>query len=283
MKVLNRKRIALLCAGLGAAGAASAFTLGGTSALYTSQADSQVNSITSGTVVLAEDGTASHSIAQTGFMPGDGACSTAPVGANYVCDKGENLYKVKYTGTNPAFVAMDIAVTSTASQACSTAPASGPVSAADIAGCTGTGSLPLFDGQTGAGDLDISLTPENSDTAHQLVLDSNLVTASACTSAAHVITCTANINNILMPLGSGVGASALQWTNGSADSVHVDTGLPTTAGNQFQGSSVQFTLTSHAVQWDNNNTVVGSGPACSANVTFPAALGSAGTVCPISI
>jgi hypothetical protein len=280
----NRRRLALLCVGLGAVGAVGAFTFGATNALYTSQAAAQQNSITSGTVTLTENGTASKSITQTNFMPGDGSCYSPPAGATYTCNHDRNVYALNYTGTNPALVGMDIKVTSTASQPCTALAASTTYSPSDLSACTDTGSLPLFDGQSGAGDLDISLTPENGDTAHQLVLDSNLANVASCnTSASKIVTCTSVIKNIIMPVNYGADTKAVQWVTGSTDFVQVDTGLPLAAGNQFQGSNVTFTLQSHAVQWDNNNTTRGSAsPVCDTTTTFPDGLTAASVPCPIS-
>jgi len=289
MRFLTKRRAALLCAGLGTVGAASAFTFGATSAQYTSTAAAQDNSITSGTITLAEDGAASHAYNLTGFMPGDGACYSPPAGATYSCDKPRNEYKVDYTGSNPAFVGLDIIVTSTASQPCTAAGASQPslTPTAVVAACGGTtsvGTLPLFDGNTGGGDLDLAITPENGDTAHQIVLDSDLVSNATCsTDASSVVSCTSTIKNALLPIHSGADQNALQWVTGSSDFVQVDLGLPLAAGNQFQGSNVHINLQGHAVQWDNNNTTKGSAsPVCDATTTFSNGLTASTVPCPIS-
>lgn len=274
--------MAVVCAGLGAVAAAGLLTFGGTNALFTSQAGQQTNTITAGTVTLAENGSVSQPMNVSNFMPGDGSCYSPPAGALYSCNHPRNKYALEYTGSNPAFVGLNFTVTSTAAKACRSLTASTSYAPSDVvASCTGLGQLPLFDGQSGSGDLDLSLTPENSDTAHQLVLDSNLVGATNCaTNANSKVTCTSTINNILMPVHSGADQTALQWVTGSTDIVQVDTGLPTTAGNQFQGSNVTFTLQSNAVQWDNNATTNGS---CDPATTFPNGLSGIATApCPIS-
>lgn len=290
MRFLSKRRAALLCAGLGTVGAASAFTFGATSAQYTSTAANQDNVITSGTITLNEDG-ASHAYDATlgNFMPGDGACYSPPTGATYTCDKPRNLYKLDYSGSNPAFVGLDISVTSTASQPCAAAGASQPslTPAAVVAACgasSNVGTLPLFDGNSGGGDLDLAITPENGDTAHQIVLDSDLVSKATCsTDASSVVTCTSTIKNALLPIHSGADQNALQWVTGSSDFVQIDLGLPLSAGNQFQGSNVHINLQGHAVQWDNNSTTKGSAsPVCDTNTTFSNGLSASTVPCPIT-
>lgn len=284
MKLLTMKRAALLCAGLGAVGAIGAFTFAGTSAQFTSSADAQNNSITTDTVTLTENMAASQVMSVTHFMPGDGSCYSPPVGAKYICDYPRNDYALTYHGAD-AFVGLDFTIVSTAAQACTALPASASVSSTAVAStCTGTGQSPLFNGDPNAGALDLSVTPENGNTAHQLLLDSDLEANTTCsTDASQVVTCTSTTKNVLMPVGYGNTAfNGLKWVDGSTDFVQVDTGLPSTAGNQYQGSGATFTLQSHAVQFKNNNSTVGGSPACDAATTFPNGLGGSGTYCPIS-
>lgn len=286
-RLKNRQVLAFAGSALGAAGLISFVGLGGTSALFTSSAATQHNSITAGTVVLTENTAASKAYDLTGFMPGDGACYSPPAGATYTCDKPRNEYSLAYSGSNPAFVGLNIVVASTAAQPCTGLTAStSSVSASTVAtSCTAVGSAPLFDGNSGGGDLDLAITPENGDTAHQIVLDSNLVSAASCsTDASDVVTCSATINDALLPVNYGNTANAgLQWITGSTDFVQVDLGLPTSAGNQFQGSGVSIDLTAHAVQWENNNTTKGStSPTCDPNTTFSNGLSASTVPCPIS-
>jgi hypothetical protein len=282
---ITRKRVALLCAGFGTAAALGVFTFGATNALFTSQADSQTNHIVAGTVTLAEDQSKSHVMDVSGFMPGDGSCYSPPSGAKYTCDKPRNEYFLDYTGSNPAFVGLDFTVASSAAKPCPTYNGGQSSISPDdvVANCTGLGQLPLFDGKAGSGDLDLSITPENGDTAHQLVLDSDLVGKTTCSAdASGVVSCTSEIDNILLPVGYGGSPnSGLQWVTNSTDFIQVDTGLPTTAGNEFQGSDVTFTLTGHAVQWDNNNSTKGAGT-CDAGTTFPNGLTATSVPCPVS-
>lgn len=287
MPFIKKRHLAIVCAGLGTLGTAGAFAFSGTGAQFTSLADNQHNQITAGTVVLTENASASKAYDITNLMPGDGSCYSAPTGALYTCDQPRNEYALTYSGTGAAFVGLDIKVTSTAAQAC-TGLAANTASVAPAAAetaCTGTGQLPLFDGVGGAGDLDLALTPENGDTAHQLVLDTDLVTHASCsTNATDIVVCTSEIDNVMMPVAYGSAANAgLQWTTGSTDFVQVDTALPSTAGNQFQGGSVSIDLQSHAVQWANNNTTKGSAsPTCAAGTTFPQGLSAATVPCPIT-
>ena len=273
---INKRRFALLAGGVATAGAAAVLSLGGTSALYTSGADSQANTIQSGVIELTKNAAKSIEFHETGFVPGDSV--------------GPSKYYLDYTGEK-AFVALDLTVSSTAQNACpfyaAVAPVANIAPADVLTNCTGTGTVPMFDGQPGAGSLDLSVLPQNGNTAHQLFnLDSSVVgpylsTGTTCSSdVAGVVTCGVVKNNVILPPGSGTD---LTWADGHADWVTITANLPLAASNIFQGSDVSIDLVAHAVQADNNNTTKGSvAPVCDVNTIFPSGVNSGLTTCPVS-
>jgi predicted ribosomally synthesized peptide with SipW-like signal peptide len=244
---INKQRLIVIAAGVGAVGAVTALGLGGTSALYTSQADGQHNSIESGTIVLTKNAAKTVDLNLTGFMPGD----TSP----------KSKYWLDYSGDD-AFVGLDLKILSTADKPC---PAyvggvSGITPAALLANCTGTGTVPMFDGDPTSGSLDLSILPENGATAHQLFNPGDLEPGTTCASdASGVVACTVEKKNVIVPPGYmtvPVTADELAWHNGSSDWITVRAGLPLAAPNVFQGSTVAIDLTAHAVQYANNHVPV---------------------------
>lgn len=267
---ISKRHLALVGGGVAAAGAAAVLSLGGTSALYTSGADSQSNTISSGVIQLTKNAVKSVSFSETGFVPGDTV--------------GPSKYFLDYKGEN-AFVGLDMTITSTAQNACShyAGAAVASILPADVlTNCTDTGTVPMFDGQPGAGSLDLSVLPQNGDTAHQLFnLDSSVVgpylsDGTSCASdVAGVITCSVVKKNVILPPGYGTD---MKWVDGHADWVTITASLPLAASNVFQGSSVKIDMVAHAVQADNNTGTKGTN--CDAATLFPSGVTSALTTCP---
>jgi predicted ribosomally synthesized peptide with SipW-like signal peptide len=244
---MNKRRIAVIAAGVGTLGAVTALGLGGTSALYTSQADGQQNSIESGTIVLTKNAVKTVDLNLTGFMPGD----TSP----------KSKYWLDYSGED-AFVGLDLTITSTADKPCPAyvGGASSISPAALVASCTGTGTAPMFNGDPTSGSLDLSILPENGVTAHQLFNPGDLEPGTQCDAdVAGVVTCTVERNNVIVPPGymsTPITADELAWHDGSSDWITVQAALPLAAPNAFQGSTVGIDLTAHAVQYANNHVPV---------------------------
>lgn len=288
MKVLNRRRVALLCAGLGSVGAVSAFTFGATSAQFTSQAESQTNTITDGTVILhGSQGGSLPPLNIPVLNPGDVYCNPGYFPAGQ-CPGGltptatGTLYHVAYTGTSDAFVGFDMKVSSTAAKACTTANgattsigaslASIPVATvtADCSGINAIGTLPVFDGDAANIDL-VSGSTDPSTGQIPLLTDVDLDNAAKCSSDANsVVTCVSDIKNVeLTSFADGTGQpngnmNALNdevWPGGHLG--HVDIALavelPKTATNAVQGSGAVVTLSAHAVQVANNTGSLPSG------------------------
>lgn len=266
---ISKRRLGVIAAAVGALGALTALGLGGTSALYTSTADGQTNSIESGTIALTKNAPASVEIHKTGFMPGDSV--------------GPSKYVLNYSGED-AFVGLDLSITSTADQPCSfySAGAASILPGDLVTNCgAGTGTVPMFDGDHSAGSLDLSILPENGNTAHQIFNPGDLEPGTQCSAAVGgLVTCAVTKTNVIVPPGyvSGV-ANDLVWTTGQADTLTVKATLPLAAPNMFQGSTVEITLTAHAVQKANNadtwlntssaHTILANGVSTAAAVLFP--------------
>jgi hypothetical protein len=245
----NKQRAGILVGGLGLVGAVAATTLGGTSALFASEANGQSNQITAGSNVLTENAAFSTVVNATGFMPGD---------------EKVNKYALKYVG-NDAFVGLDVKITSTAQKACDAVAASDTVvTVAELSGCTAPGTQPMFNGDTSTstGSLDLSVAPQNNNTFSPVILAGTLESAAKCASdAAKVVTCVSDVKNIPVPPGyiAADSANDLIWNDGKTGVVQVTSKLPLAAPNAFQGSIVKIGLVSHAVQSANNSVTVGSG------------------------
>jgi predicted ribosomally synthesized peptide with SipW-like signal peptide len=276
---INKRRMTVVAAGVGALGAITALGLGGTSALYTSQADGQTNTIESGTVVLTQDAPHSVEVHKTGFMPGDGYDSSGRVVG---LPDANSKYALVYQGAD-AFVGLDLSISSTAHNACSHYQlGAASITPADLlSNCTATGTVPMFNGDTTSGSLDLSILPENGNTAHQIFDPTALEPGTECSAAVGgLVTCTVEKKNVIVPPGYVSGAANdLVWTNGRTDFISVKPAPPLNASNIFQGSDVTITLTAHAVQKANNadtwlnttsaGTILANGVSTAPAVLFP--------------
>ena len=182
---------------------------------------------------------------KTGFMPGD---------------KVNSRYYVDYSGAD-AFVGLDLKISSTAAKPCAgvTPGQANLDKAVLLSTCTGTGTVPMFNGDK-TSSLDLSVLPQNGASAHQLFNAADLEGFTTCDAdAAGIITCTMEKKNIILQPRSGHTPSLpddLVFHNGNADWITVDAGLSIDAPNQYQASTVKIDLTAHAVQWANNHGAV---------------------------
>ena len=260
MKILTGKRTALLTAGVGAIGVIGAFSFAGTSALYTDNAGTQSNTITSGTVSFNNGGNTQVLHLAHNFVPGDSLTDPA--------NNPLQRYYLNYTGTNNAFIGVDMTVTSIAAQACSDYAASTSVPVGDLASkCQGTGQQPLFGG-TAVPDFNLGAYPGAIGGPTDFITPDDLKAATTCaTTADDKVQCTATVANVLMPFGGAGWADAshtslanngdLIWAPGDHSTspfVAITGTLDPHVGNQTQGSSTTVQLTGHAVQADNNTS-----------------------------
>lgn len=264
---LFTKRFGLVLAGVIGVGAVASLAMGASFALFSSTATTQNNSVTAGALSVTE-GADSTAVFNTPVLE--------PGPRNGVDTQALGSYDLDYTGTINGFVGLDFTITSTASQACTGLPGGdvgGSVSTADLNDCTNSGSLPLFlsggtDGVTLTVNENGSTTPNNS-----VITDSELLSDTTCSaSGSSVVTCTATINDIELPSSQiTTSTSDGEWTNGQSISLGLNIWLPPTAGNPFQGSTAQVTLTGFAVQYDNNNISSSPSSNCAAgtNLYYP--------------
>ena len=105
MRIISSVRSNSLAA-LAAIVAAGSLTLGVTMALFSATTTSGTNTFASGTVTVDNNGT-SVTCAVTGMAPGDSSTNWGSGSASLTpCN-----YKVKYTGSAPAYLAVDVLVT----------------------------------------------------------------------------------------------------------------------------------------------------------------------------
>lgn len=244
---INKRRLGVLAGSIGSVGALAALSLGGTSALFTSEADGQNNVIEAGTIALTENETAGVELNETGFMPGDTKTSK---------------YVLSYAGQD-AFVGFDITLTSTAQTACAGLTA-GPVSTATLmATCTETGTVPMFNGDGSSGSMDLVVDHVTGVMSSTLFGPGSFTGAAVSCSAdaTGLVTCTASKDNVILPPRaiSLPTDDDLVWNNGMSTPVGVKVSLPLGAGNVFQGSDVHIDLQGHAVQYANNFATWGAG------------------------
>ena len=105
MNITHRKRITYAGAGIAALAAAVLVTIGATLALFSATQTGGTNQFATGTVTVAER-PASVVCNVTALLPGDSSASFGSGSASLsTCD-----YRVKYTGSAPAYLAVDVLV-----------------------------------------------------------------------------------------------------------------------------------------------------------------------------
>lgn len=107
MKLIKPRNIKHLLASLALVGAGASLTIGSTFALFSGSEASSANTFTTGTVSVGA-GPASTVCALSSLMPGDSSTNFGSGSATLTpC-----TYNVVYTGSAPAWLAVDIAITS---------------------------------------------------------------------------------------------------------------------------------------------------------------------------
>jgi len=257
---LDKRRAGVIVGGVSSIAAVSVLAISGTSALYSSKIGPQENKIVSGTNVLTENAALKNTLNVTDFMPGDTKVSD---------------YGMKYAG-QPAFVGIDLKITSVAAKACTVPGIAGAANLTDaqLLSCTETGTQPMYNGNPTSGSFDMSVGPENlnGDAFVHLVQDQKIGDTAVCSaSAAGLITCVAELNNIVsVPKYYANAADTFIWKNGDDTNIRITNKLPLTAPNAFQGSKVQVDVAAHAVQAANN---AGTFAEKAADTTVPYAAG----------
>ena len=213
----NRNRKKRLIAGLGtAAGLASAATLvlGITFGLFSATQTSGNNVVTTGTVSVGNGSPASVTCNTANMVPGDSSTGYGSLSAALT----QCTFNVKYTGSAPAYLGVDVAVTS-----------------------PNTTSTALYDGTASGLQLKVK------DGTPTTYINATSWTDQSGTS--HTLSAGTPVTDLLV---STTPASANQ-----AVSFTVDYGLALTSGNAYQNADAKVVLTFHAVQ-SGNNTVPGA-------------------------
>lgn len=208
MKLIKNAKFLNGLAGVTAIAAVGTVTLGGAWAFFTATESSAGNSFTAGTVTVGNQGTASTTCTVTGIVPGDSSASYGSLSqALSAC-----AYRVKYTGSASAYLAVDISVTA--------------------------GSTALYDAT--ANGLQVKVLADSTSfmdgTTYKVENGTNTSLAAGTP-----------VTNLLV--------SATPATTNSEVTFDIRYGLPTSAGNGYQGGSATVTLTFHAVQSANQGTI----------------------------
>lgn len=212
MKLINNTKFLNSIAGLAAIAAVGTVTIGGAWALFSANESSANNSFAAGTVTVGEGSTASTTCNVTGMMPGDSSAGFGSLNQQLsAC-----AYRVKYTGSASAYLAVDIAIA---------APSAAlPSSAA------------LYDASTTGLQVQVANGSTNfmNGTTYKVVDGTNTAVAAGTP-----------VTNLL--LSTTPAATDDEFT------FDIRYALPTLAPNSLQGGSATVTLTFHAVQSANQS------------------------------
>ncbi len=207
---LSKKRVALAAGVAASIGAIAALASGTTFGLYSATETGAGNSFTSGTVSVGTGTPTSVTCTITNMVPGDSSAGAA-IGskADTTC-----TYNVKYTGSAPAWLAVDVAVSN--------------------------GTPTLYD-STATG-LQLYLKDASS----------TYLTSTAPTAGTTYKTAAGTATTLPAAGITDLLVSTTAATTNTAASFSLDYALPIASGNTYQSGSATVTLTFHAVQSGNN-------------------------------
>lgn len=274
---LFTKRLGLVLAGVVGVGAIASLALGASFALFTAQAPTQNNVFAAGTLSLTAGSETSTTTTFSNLAPGSNPST---------------FYQLDLGGSLDAFVGLDATWTSTAAVPVDKTCAD--ESAPSAAQC-GTGMLPLLYPRSGGLTLTTYDSNQTAGMTQQILLrdsgtgpTSNVNTVTGCDATSGYWVCVGRINDIEIFLGSTTDLSfpwgGPVWTPGTNELLELSVGIPKSAGNGIQGSSVTFYLTGHAVQSDHNTVTAGTNNSgCAANTNGGSSVPDlSGQPCPVS-
>ena len=213
MQFTNNVKFLNIVAGLAAVAAVGTLTVGGAWALFSASETSGNNSFVAGTVAVGDGSSASTTCDVTGMMPGDSSAGFGSLNqALSAC-----AYRVKYTGSASAYLAVDIAIAAP-SAALPSSPA-------------------LYD--TSATGLQVNISDGTSTFM-------NGTTFKVLDGADTTVTAGTPVTNLLV--------STNPAATGDEFTFDIRYALPTLAPNSLQGGSATVTLTFHAVQSANQTS-----------------------------
>ncbi len=117
MKSPTKKTLLNILAVIAALVSAGSLAIGGAWALFSATESSSANSFVAGTVTVGAGGTASTTCNVTGMMPGDSSAGFGSLNEQLAAC----AYRVKYTGSASAYLAVDITITAPSAALPSTA------------------------------------------------------------------------------------------------------------------------------------------------------------------
>lgn len=213
MTLTNRVRVLNIVASLAAIAAMGTLTIGGAWALFSASETSASNSFVAGTVTVGDGSTASTTCDVTGMMPGDSSAGFGSLNEQLsAC-----AYRVKYTGSAAAYLAVDIAVV---------APSAALPSSPGLYDSSATG-----------------LQVHVSDGTSTFM---NGTTFKVLSGADTTVAAGTPVTNLLVSTTPAVTDDEFTFD--------IRYALPTLAPNALQGGSATVTLTFHAVQSANQSS-----------------------------
>jgi len=212
MKLTRNAKFLNGLAGISAVAAVGTVTLGGAWALFSADQTSADNSFVAGTVSVGDGSTASTTCNVTGMMPGDSSSGFGSLNEQLAAC----AYRVKYTGSAAAYLAVDIAIAAPSAALPSTA-ALYDASATGLQVQVASGATNFMNGTTFK------------------VLNGTNTSVLAGTP----------VQNLLVSTTPAATNDELTFD--------IRYALPTLAPNSLQGGSATVTLTFHAVQTANQD------------------------------
>lgn len=226
---ISKKRMLIAGSGLLGVGAVAMIVAGSTFGFFSASTNSGTNKFTAGTVVVKSTSAGSVVCTVHPMSPGDNATT----GTNHAICK----FEVTYTGSVPAWLGLDVAVTGT--QGTSPTPygsTTAPTAVKGLFNGTATKGLSLLVGDTKSTDFVSNSTKSGVGVDY-------FATTGAATSFPLNATATGAVKDLLV--GSDISGPTTYTFS-------VTYSLPTAATNAYQAAATKLVFTFHAVQFNNN-------------------------------
>lgn len=227
--MIGKKRLALAAGSMTAVAAAASLIAGTTFGLFSATAPSQNNTFSTGTVTL--DQTATTACTFSNIVPGDTASD---------CN-----YTATYTGSTPAWMAVDVVIATSKSADTSGIGGTPAVTARDLYDPSGSSPKPSLTLTSNSGAVTYSL-PTTADGS----CPAEFSTADKCY----------HLNNLLV--------STSTFSNTNAVTFVAEQAVGQLVGNAYQNASTTIKLTAHAVQSAHNSIGTDTAGAVSATPSW---------------
>ena len=210
---ISRKRLLICAGGFTAVAAVGALVVGSTLGLFSATQTSGANTFTAGTVTLTTPVTVACTVGP--MAPGDSSTGYTPaISGQTDATTAPCTFSVKYAGNLPAYIGVDVAVSSTTTTPLYDASPTG----LQLELSDGTTSYTASGALNGTADLLVSTTPDgaSSNTTHTLTLNYALPTASGNQYQGAESTLTFTIHAVQSGNNNFVGTCSAGHTCGSA-------------------------------------------------------------------